>query len=32
MDYGWYAHIMHDCSTRKLKIAGIVLPLMEYED
>lgn len=31
MDYGWYSHIMHDCSTRNLKIRGIMLPRLDED-
>lgn len=26
MDYGWYGHILHDCSTEKMRIQRIKMP------
>lgn len=31
MDYGWYAHVMHDCSTDRLRISGLRIPRCEKE-
>lgn len=26
IDYGWYAHISHDCASTQLNIQGVTLP------
>lgn len=31
IDYGWYAHIQHDCDSRDLFIEGVKLPVYDRE-
>lgn len=32
MDYGWYAHVQHDCSSEALTITSVKLPRLSPTD
>lgn len=31
IDYGWYAHIQHDCDSRTLRIHRVIIPKYDHK-